>query len=53
MSAIDPVTLITTVGFPIAAFLMVYLDLRVQIKKLDETVAKLCSCMEKMEAKTN
>jgi hypothetical protein len=49
MSVIDPVSLITTVGFPIGAFLLVYMDLRKQINKLDESVSKLCQCLNQQQ----
>jgi hypothetical protein len=41
MTVTDPITLITTVGFPIAAFCLVYIDLRNQIKDLTRAVNTL------------
>lgn len=43
MSAVDPIGLIGNLGFPIAMCLLVYWDLRKQIKDLTNAVKELCT----------
>ena len=37
----DPIQLISSVGFPIAAFLLIYLDLRKKIEELTKAIYDL------------
>lgn len=37
----DPIQLISSVGFPIAAFLLIYLDLRRKIEDLTKAINEL------------
>lgn len=43
----DPIQLIGSVGFPIAAFLLIYLDLRKKIEELTKAILELISCIKK------
>ena len=42
----DPIQLISSVGFPIAAFLLIYLDLRKKIEELTKAILDLISCVK-------
>lgn len=44
----DPIQLISSVGFPIAAFLLIYMDLR---KKIDELTKAILVLISKIETK--